>query len=195
MPRIKKYIYDKFVTGTWKVKVGGVDHFVQIDPGPVKFIKVYLDSESKRQLYYIKLSSSSQAFARTPKDYAKTILFHLDPQNNKTALVPGQVSGVLHTLAYMENYMERPFSPKLFSTLFKVILEKNLANSNVVFKKDLDGLYIYDHVDTGKDHSIVKKKLYIGKYETDKNILGRLLCGVYLSEGKDNQPIFPLDER
>jgi len=65
----------------------------------------------------------------------------------------------------------------LFKTIFNVIIVDNeLWKIPLVLKKDVNGVCLCK-----TDPQQSNDFLSIGRHETDKEILGRLLCGVYLS--------------
>ena len=178
------HIYDELVDklgeGTWNVHVGGVNHVVEVGTGSNPFLMIYLARESR--LYSVKLKAGHISLNREPKEYAETILTLLDPKrvNPNSA---AQVSGSLHILTKIENELQRTFSSNLFKTIFNVIVENKLWEIPIVFKKDLHGICLCKTDPQQESNEF----LSIGRHETDKEILGRLLCGVYLSNEYDKQ--------
>lgn len=170
-------LIDKLGEGTWRVYVGGVSHFARIGTGATPLIHVYLNEKDNRRS--VQLKAKSFSLSRDSTEYARTILECLDP-NNTEILNVGTIAHAasIQTIVKLEGTIRRTFPPNLFKTIFKAIVGNGLESKGFIFSLKEDSSCVTLCNKTG---SMTKPFLAIGRQETDKEILGRLLCGVYLS--------------
>lgn len=181
------YAFQVFSLGKGKylVAMEGVTHNVHIS---ARKVRISLPSSPGTEIRFQRKSAS---FYRSPKDYAATILETLKLDLKSTpSLVPGDYCSALQNLIEIEETIDRPFSTKLFQTLFKTILElsKNKSYFLVKQKEPLVVLSAIDYLKGMNGNNKLEDFLSINANETDKEILGRLLCGVYLFENKTERP-------
>lgn len=176
-------LIDKLGEGTWRVYVGGVSHFARIGTGATPLIHVYLNEKDNRRS--VQLKAKSFSLSRDSTEYARTILECLDP-NNTGILNAGTIAHAasIQTIVELEDTIGRTFPPNLFKTIFKAIVGNGLESQGFIFSLKEDSSCVTLCNKTG---SMTKQFLAIGRRETDKEILGRLLCGLYLFENKNRQ--------
>lgn len=164
-----------FGEGTWRVSVCEIKHFVEVGYGINPWLRIYLDESTVCP--YVRLKKGSISLSRNSHDYAKTILECLDPNVSGIERV-WDSSASLQTLTSLEDHMNRTFSPILFKTIFKTLTENGLEKQRFKLSHNMFGIVLYNN-------KTEEPYLSIRKHETDKEILGRLLCGKYLFHSKD----------
>lgn len=164
-----------------KVKIAGITHFVEETEISYRIYKNKYDPD----LASIFIKKDAHTLRRSEADFAETVL-----RSFFEARISEPVQSITAIIS-LENFLERPFQNNLFKTILAEILKNKLGNGRQQIKTEAS----QDWTKIMVSNIGFKPFLSVAKNETDKEILGRLLCGVYLSEVKANQPIFPLAER
>lgn len=176
-----EYIYDdiieNFGKGVLTVHVGGVKHVVKLNLSNSRLIEICLDEKEFSRPFNVRrslqIAARSVSLSREEKDYAKTILPYLDT-NSTGHMTPAYLHYSLNTLIDMEYFLDRTFSSNVFKTLFKTITENDWKDPQYRLERNFHDVVLSKHRGNAQ---IWEPFLSIGKKETDKEILGRFLCG------------------
>lgn len=189
MEKSKKtvHIYDDIINNIGEnallVSVGGVEHFVE-KTSPYRDdnkLLIYLNKEHPGRS--VSLESESISLSRSPEEYARTILEGLDPYT-VGGIDPVSHSVAINFLTRRETSLQRIFSPKLFKTLLKILTDKEFSkNAGFMHTTTMNGFTVFK---TGQNRTEIPY-LSIRNNETDQEIIGRLLCGVFLFKEKKTE--------
>ena len=188
------HIYDELVDklgeGTWAVIVGGVRHFARIWSGGTPNIQVYINEKNDSHCS-VMLKSKGISLSRDSTEYAKTILECLNTQ--KTVFPNARQihhAASLQIMVKLEDKLGRALSPNLFKTIFKSIMQKGLEAKefHFSFKEDSSGITLLN-----QEGNKTSPFFVVEKQETDQEIMGRFLCGLYLFE-KQRPPELTLSQ-
>nr|EES51399.1 MAG: hypothetical protein UBAL3_96780007 [Leptospirillum ferrodiazotrophum] len=178
LPNNKQHVYgDLFLSlrsGKYRIAMEGVLQRVHVSP---KSIRVTLPSSPGCEIQF---KRNSVSLYRDPKEYAATILETLDPGFGRF-MSPGDRAAVLQNMVEVEESLNRCLPPHLFKTLFKTIGTLSKHKSHFVIRQK-NSCVLWSAIDFSKKGSKYEDFLSINLQETDKEILGRLLCRVYLSD-------------
>ena len=157
------------------VEIGGVAHFVESAGTQYKISRNSNDSDWDS--FFIR--KDSPTLKRSEADFAETFLrvfFEARPPNPTQSI---------NAMTSIEGFLERPVSKVLFKTLFVELSRNNPANDRlrliIGLSKDSQKILVSNRGN--------KPFLSVAKNETDQEILGRLLCGVLLYQGKSKEEI------
>lgn len=117
---------------------------------------------------------------RSESDFAETIL-----QNFFDSRLSSPVP-LLTAIISLESFLKRPLPNNLVNT----ILTEILKNKHVEEKFRIKTAPSQNWKKLMVSNTVLKPFLSVSKNETDKEILGRLLCGVPLYLEKDKQNMF-----
>ena len=159
-----------------KVKIAGITHFVEETDYSYRIYKNKDDSDWASLF----IKKDAHILRRSEADFAETVL-----RSFFEARIPEPVQSITAIIS-LENFLERPFSNNLFKVILAEI-EKNKPGSGrrqikTEASKDWNKLLV--------SNIGFKPFLSVSKNETDKEILGRFLCGVPLYLEKDKQNMF-----
>lgn len=176
---VKKNVYERFLpfsqnSSIKEITIGGITHFLE-DSGDSFRISLILSEYAEAEDYLwssVHIKKNSVSLRRSETDFSETILKGLDLTHDSFVRPVDSVQPLIE----LEEFLNRPLPSRVFNLIFRNIVDFQVSPARTwgdsKFSKDKK---LFEISISGK-----KPFLSISKEETDKQILGRILCGKLL---------------